>query len=122
LGCKGIEGDIRRSHVSWEIAENVCKSNLQLGHLTFDLSLSERGKICVVPGMGADLVTLIYDSLDCGIIVVDNIVVIAVDEPCSVLASGLELVQNTFSVYVWTIVKGYSDFTRSCATGVYCSR
>jgi hypothetical protein len=60
--------------------------------------------------------TLIDDSEDSGVIVVDAVVVVAIVEEGGMLATSLEQIEDMLGVDVWTVVKRHCNDTRLCAS------
>ena len=98
---------VGRTHVCGVFADDVADGHLVLDHLVIDLSLGDGGKILVGPGVGSDLVTIGYHTLDDSLpLLIDSTLadVVTGDEEGGLEASSGELVENLISVDVRAII------------------
>lgn len=120
-----VGAEVRRSHVSWELSDNVNQLVLELGHLGLDSGCTDSGhvRMAVTVGMsvgpsaffhisvrmGANLVAVLEHAGNSRAIILDIAPVLSVDEEGSLHASRQKLVKQIFGVCERAIVESEGD-------------
>jgi len=96
------------SHISWELSNDAQESSLKLSHLRSNTIVAEGGQVGMVPGVRGDLMVVSHTS-DLWLVVVDAVIVLAIDEEGCLHAGSLDLIQNVGSIDIWTIIESNSE-------------
>jgi hypothetical protein len=112
--ASGVALGIRRSHVGWDISKDVSEGHFVVDDLLVEGGWDKRSQVLVRPGVGCDLMTLGFHTLDqggplCGSINGALAQVVSGDEE-----SGLDIVDGKFvqeirGVGVWSVVESQGN-------------
>lgn len=98
-------GEVRRTHVSGLLANDVNHGLLKLLHLLLELVGAQATEVLGVgPGVTGDLVAVLVSLLDGGSVVVNTAVELAGPEECAFGAGLVEGVDELVGVLAWAII------------------
>jgi hypothetical protein len=116
LHTSSITGGVWWTHISWELADNISHSHLELGHFSAATGLGNGGEIGVRPGVRSNLVLLGNHTAEDGgvwgafVINLTLAVVDAGNKESGLCAVRSEDIEKIIGVDVGSVVVGESDF------------
>lgn len=114
----GVTFRIRRSHICWEISEDVSESHLVIVHLILEHCRVEGCQILVAPGVGCDLMTFCNHTFDSSSVLCSGIncafsKIVTGNHEGSLSSISCKFVQEIISVKIRSIIEGKRDIYQS---------